>query len=246
MSSRRAAGVAAFVFLHIPFVPSTLTAQDEGPPRFHAGLSGVVAQPLGEFDDYVDVGGGLEAHFRVNLDRRGIVSLRAQAGFVNYGSETKRVCLSQTVGCRIQVDLTTSNNIFLLGVGPELGLPLGPVRLYGNATVGLGHFSTDSRVEGTSGADDPFATTTNFSDGGFAWTAGGGLQVRVAEASGSPISIDLGTTYQRNGLREYLTEGGIIDRPDGSIELDVRRSEANLLLWRIGVSVGFQPEDDGN
>ena len=57
-----------------------------------------------------------------------------------------------------------------------------------------------------------------------------------------PVSIDLGATWQRNGQRDYLTEGGIHDLPDGSIELDVLRSDANLLLWQLGVSVGFRPE----
>ena len=44
-------------------------------------------------------------------------------------------------------------------------------------------------------------------------------------------------------LREYLTRGGIIDEPDGSISLDVKRSEADFLLWRIGASVGIVPRE---
>ena len=225
--------------------PAAVTAQafqsadTIGPVKLHAGLAAAVAQPLGEFADYVGVGGGLDGFFRVALDERGVVSLRFQAGFLNYGSETKRVCLSQTVGCRIQVDLSTWNNIVLGGLGPELAVPLGRVRLYGNATVGFGYFSTYSSVEGTS-TEEPFASTTNYDDGGFAWTAGGGILVRVASPKGVPISIDLGLSRHANGRREYLTEGGITDLPDGSIELHVNRSRADLLLWRIGVSVGIR------
>jgi hypothetical protein len=225
--------------------PASVTAQafqsadTTGPARLHAGLAAAVAQPLGEFADYVGVGGGLEGFFRVALDERGIVSLRLQAGFLNYGSETKRVCLSQTVGCRIQVDLSTWNNIVLGGLGPEIAVPVGRVRLYGNATAGFGYFSTYSSVEGTS-TEEPFASTTNYEDGGFAWTAGGGIAVLVASPKGVPISIDLGVSRHSNGRREYLTEGGITDLPDGSIVLDVNRSRADLLLWRIGVSVGIR------
>jgi hypothetical protein len=212
-----------------------------GLPRFYAGAAVAVAQPLGEFDDYVNVGGGLDAFFRVRLDEAGVVSLRVHGGFLTYGNETRRVCLSETVGCRIQVDLTTSNNIVLFGLGPELGVPLGRVRLYGNGSIGFDYFSTDSSVEGTS-TDEPFASTTNFSDGGFSYNAGGGVEIRVAQARTLPISIDLGVAYQGNGRREYLTRGGIIDRPDGSLDFDVKRSEANFLLWRIGATVGIRSE----
>ena len=211
-------------------------------PRAYAGVAAAVAQPLGEFDDYVNVGGGLDGFLRVRLDAAGIVSLRIHAGFLTYGNETRRVCLSETVGCRIEVDLTTSNNILLLGVGPEVGVPLGPVRLYGNGSVSLDYFSTDSNVSGTS-SGEPFAGTRNYSDGGFAWNAGGGMEVEVARARNLPISLDLGLSYQGNGRREYLTRGGIIDRPDGSLEFDVKRSEADFLLWRIGASVGLRGQE---
>ena len=216
-----------------------------GTPRMHAGLAVSVAQPIGEFSDYVGAGGGLHGFFRVGLDPRGIVSLRLNAGFLQYGNETKRVCLSSTVGCRIQVDLTTSNNIILFGVGPELAIPVGRVRLYGNATAGLGYFSTDSSVEGATGDQQPFASTNNYGDGGFSWTGGGGIEVRVAQPKGVPISIDFGLSRQGNGSREYLTEGDITDRPDGSIVLDVKRSEADFILWRLGVTVGIRPAIEG-
>lgn len=208
-------------------------------PRMHAGGALMLAQPLGAFDRYVGLGGGIEGFFRVGIDEAGIVSLRLQGGFVNYGNETQQVCLSQTVGCRIVVDLTTSNNILFFGVGPELGAPAGPIRLYANGTAGFSYFSTDSNVSGDQDFE-PFATTRNFGDGGFAFSAGGGMQVHLARTEGgTTIGLDLGASYQRNGFREYLTEGGITDLPDGSIRLDVKRSRADLMLWRLGVTVGF-------
>jgi hypothetical protein len=244
---RNAAHFAPLLALTIALAAPAASAQGFqsfdtlGTPRMHAGLALAVAQPVGEFSDYVGAGGGLQGFFRVGLDPRGIVSLRVTGGFLQYGSETKRVCLSTTVGCRIEVDLTTSNNIILFGVGPELAVPIGRVRLYGNATAGLGYFSTDSSVKGATGGQDSFASTNNYGDGGFAWTGGGGIEVRVAQPKGVPISIDFGLSHQGNGRREYLTEGGITDRPDGSIVLDVKRSDADFILWRIGVSVGIRP-----
>jgi hypothetical protein len=232
--------LAASAALALSAGPAATQALDTlGLPRAYAGIAAAVAQPLDEFDEYVNVGGGIDGFFRVRLDDAGFVSLRLHGGFLTYGSETKRVCLSETVGCRIQVDLTTSNNIFLFGLGPELAVPLGRVRLYGNGSVGFDYFSTDSNVSGTS-TENPFASTRNYGDGGFSWNAGGGLEIRVAEARTLPIAIDLGLAYQGNGRREYLTRGGIIDRPDGSLEFDVKRSQANFLLWRIGASVGIR------
>lgn len=206
--------------------------------RMHAGLALGLTQPLGEFQDHVRLGGGLLGHFRVALDPRGLVSLRIDGGFLMYGNETQRVCLSPTVGCRIEVDLTTSNNIVLLSVGPEVSVPAGAARLYGKAGIGGDYFFTSSHVQGDV-QNRPFATTRNFSDGGLAWTTGGGVEIPVARARGVPIALDLGLSYQRNGRREYLTRGDIIDLPDGSIAFDAKRSDANFLLWRVGVSVGL-------
>ena len=238
----RRAGISAALALGLWTPPAAGQEADTlGLPRFYAGLAVAIAQPLGEFDEYVNVGGGLDGFFRVRLDEGGLMSLRVHGGFLNYGNETHRVCLSETVGCRIQVDLTTSNNIVLFGVGPELAVPLGRVRLYGNGSVGFDYFSTDSSVEGTS-TDTPFASTRNYGDGGFSYNAGGGVDIRVAEPKNVPISVDLGLAYQGNGRREYLTRGGIIDRPDGSLDFDVKRSEANFLLWRVGVSVGIRSQ----
>jgi hypothetical protein len=213
---------------------------DLSPPRIHVGGGLAVAQATGEFSEYVSVGAGLQGFIRVDMDEGGLVGLRLQGTFLNYGNETKRVCLSATVGCRIQVDLTTSNNIIAVGVGPELALPLGASRLYGNALVGFGYFSTDSHVRG--GLDqEPFASSRNYGDGGLSWNAGGGVEIPIARAGIVPISLDLGLSYHGNGRREYLTRGDIRDLPDGSLEFDVRRSQADFLVWRVGVSVGLRP-----
>lgn len=245
MQLLRSAGPTAFSILLAQLaVPIPASGQAAGPdavetvPRMHAGVSLALAQPRGEFDDYVNVGGGVYGFFRWNLDERGLAGLRIHAGFLNYGNETQRVCLGAPVGCRIEVDLTTSNNILLLGLGPEIGIPVGAARVYASGSVGLGYFATDSRVGGT-GDQEPFATTQNYADGGFAWNTGGGVELSLGRIQQYPVALDFGVSYQGNGRREYLTRGGITDLPDGSIELDVKRSEADFLLWRLGVSVGL-------
>jgi hypothetical protein len=121
--------------------PATAHAQytefDEprGPSRAFAGIHLMVAQPLGEFDDYIDWGGGIGGELLYAFDRQGAIGLRANLGLMIYGHETKRVPLSETLG-RIRVDVSTSNNIFVFGIGPQVMLPSGAVRPYLNGTVG--------------------------------------------------------------------------------------------------------------
>lgn len=225
--------------LHAQFGPQ---GEELRPPRIFVGGSLALAQPVGEFNEYVNVGGGVSGFFRVAADPQGILSFRVDVSALTYGQETRRVCLSETVGCRITVDLTTSNNILLIGAGPELAVPIGAGRLYGGVTAGLGYFLTDSNVRGT-GDQEPFARTENFSDGGFAWNAGAGAQLPITRGR-VPVALDFGVAYQGNGRREYLTRGDIIDLPGGDIELRVRRSDADFVLWRLGVSVGLRPGID--
>jgi hypothetical protein len=134
-------------------------------------------------------------------------------------------------------DLTTSNNIFLFGIGPELGIVSGAVRLYGNASIGLAYFNTTSSVEGENNIGDPFASSTNFDDLTFAWTAGPGAQLRVWSGPSTSVMIDVGARYHGNGEARYLRKGDIIDNPDGSVELDPQQSETNLWTIQLGVSV---------
>lgn len=210
------------------------------PERASAGAGILIASPAGEFKDYVGTGFGLGGHFTLNLDPSGIIGLRAGGGFINYGRETKRVCFSQTVGCRVEVDLTTNNNIFYGNIGPELAVQAGMVRPYVNAGIGFAYFATTSSVDDISNSgDDEIASTTNFDDITFAWTAGGGLRFRLSSGR-MPFSLDFGVRYHGNGEVEYLTEGGIIDNPDGSITLNPILSEANLLTFSIGGSIGLR------
>lgn len=206
-------------------------------PQFYIGIQGQYARPVGEFRDYVKHGGGINANFAFPIPRGGAFALRADGGFIVYGSETRQVCFSQTVGCRILLDLTTTNSIAYLNVGPQLMLPDGPVRPYLNAAIGGSYFGTSSSVSGTDGNDEDFASTTNFDDVTFAWAGGGGILVRLSGGA-TPVLLDLGIRYHGNGEVEYLKKGDITDNPDGTITISPTRSDANLLTFQIGVQLG--------
>jgi opacity protein-like surface antigen len=236
--------LAALAFL-APHGPLVAQPEPMGPPRGHVGISFLAAEPLGEFKDFVSSAFGAGFSGRVALDPAGVLSLRADLGFLIYGHESKRVCIGG-VGCRVEARLDTSNNIFYGGIGPELALPLGWVRPYANASLGFGYFNTSSSLKSTWGGDE-ILSTENFGDGSFSWGAGGGLEIPLSRGR-TPVALDLGVRYHRNGTMEYLRKGDIVDHPDGSITLFPIRSEADFLSYRLGVSIGIPSgggEDEG-
>ncbi|HSJ23663.1 MAG TPA: hypothetical protein VK929_03190 [Longimicrobiales bacterium] len=246
ISMTKIGSAAAFAVLMVA-VPaaSPAAAQVQGnaewqTPLVYGGIQVVYARPTGEFRDYVRHGGGLNANMLWTPVRNGPLGLRADGGFVVYGSERHRVCFSGTVGCRVQLDLTTTNSIAYLNVGPQLMVPTGPVRPYANGAVGFSYFATTSQLQGSRDSE-AFASSTNFDDFTFAWLAGGGVLVPVS-AGRNVVMLDLGARYHNNGEVEYLTRGDIVDNPDGSISFTPTRSQANLWTVQLGVTVGVRSQ----
>ena len=211
--------------------PRPAHGQEAGPLSFGANV--LFAQPVGEFADNVDFGFGILGRGTLDVGAPGVLGLRLDLGFVNYGNEEIQICI--TLPCRVTGAITTSNDILLLGIGPEIGTGRGRVRAYTGASIGLAHFSTTSSVDGTDGLGIPFAESTNYSDLTFAWRAGPGIEVLLHEGDEALISLDLAATYHANGEATYLTKGDIVDLPDGSVELHPRKSKTDF--WTIGLGV---------
>jgi hypothetical protein len=235
-----AAGTAAAVVVpaaaHAQLMDPYGTRQRTGPPRFFGGGELIYASPQGDFRDYVNEGYGAAGHFILGADRTGIFGLRFDVGFLNYGNERQRDCISTTISCRVTLDVTTSNNIFMLGVGPQLMLPNGTLRPYVNGSVGLSYFWTESSLSGSDNSTT-FASTRNFSDAVFASSAGAGVYIPVHRGR-QPISLDLGARYHWNGRTRYLRKGSIVDNPDGTISINPIESRTDLVTYHLGVSFG--------
>lgn len=223
---------------------TTLSAQtnpvrrvDTTLPRAYGDIGFTVSQPLGAFNDFISEGYGVSGGFVWNLDRDRVFGIRVEGGFLQYDSERKRACVSTTIGCRVEVDVNTDNDIVYGGIGPQITVPAGPVRPYLNATAGFGYFFTQSSVSGRHTDDNLFATT-NHDDAVFALTGGGGILIPLSMRR-VPLLLDLGATYHRNGEATYLRRGSIVDNPDGTIVITPIRSEANFISYRLGLSIGI-------
>jgi len=206
-------------------------------PGGWVGVSFIAADPAGDLGAYFDRGFGAQVHGALPLEPSGRLRIRGDLGFVIYGYERNRICFGAPIGCRIEADLTTTNNIFFGGLGPELVLATGAVQPYLNASWGISYFATTSSLGGSADWGD-VAHTTNYDDATFAWRAGGGVRVQV-KSGRAPVFLDFGAEWHQNGQADFLTEGDILDHPDGSITMTPHRAEANLTTFRFGVAFGI-------
>jgi hypothetical protein len=159
---------------------------------------------------------------------------------MNYGRETVRdVCLLPT-NCRVYVDVTTTNNLAFVGLGPQLVAPRGPVRPYVAGQVGWTFIWTNSSIEDSDDDDRSVLDSENVSDNTFSYGGLGGVLIPIS-AGRNPVSLDLGVRYLRNGRVHYLRKGDIIDDPyGGPPTFNIQRSRADLVTYFIGVTVGLR------
>jgi hypothetical protein len=202
-------------------------------PRFYLDLDLLGANPVGQFGELVGGGIGGQLGVRFAVERNSPVFLKLDGGFMVYGHERIDVCFPTPIGCRIGADVTTTNTVAYMGIGPELAVQ-GAVSPYFYGTVGFSYFSTQSSLSDDYSSESHF-DTRHYSDLVAAARVGGGMRFRL----GGPGSVllDLGAEYHRNGVASYLREGDILDHPDGSITLLPNRTEANFVSFRLGVSI---------
>jgi len=193
--------------------------------------------PVGDFGSHVELGGGTGFGAVLFLGENRLAGLRAEGGFVIYGTETEWRDFSRTVP-EVQVRVQTDNSIFTGGLGPQVYLGTGPIRPYIYGTVGFAYFVTSSSVSDEY-QDEPIASSRNFDDFQLSLTGGGGLSVEVRGGQ-NPISLDVSASYQHNGLTQYLIDGNaLLRRTRSGVVADPIHSDANLMTYRVGVSVGL-------
>ena len=242
MSASRIVDVALVSVLSAANAVS-LSAQDtilvqrvDAPPnefalRSAGAFSVIQNRPTGQFGDNIGLGYGGNAAYLFSVDRDGILALRADVGFIDYGSESKRFPI---LDGRIQVTVSTENYIVPVFVGPQLTWPRGPVRPYVNAGIGEQFLFTQSSVDGT---NDSGLSTTNQHDQTESWTTGGGVYVPVYSRKLN-VMLDAGVQYYMGGRAQYLRPGSITDLPNGQIQVTPLESDTHMLVVRVGVRIG--------
>lgn len=203
----------------------------EFPRSAIAGASLHFGAPQGEFANNVDGAFGANGFFGWRLGHSPF-AVRADLGYSIYGSETRRTPLGGGALGLVNVDVNTTNNILVGGIGLQAGTPAASVRPYVGASVGFSYFFTESSVSGShQTSSEAFASSTNLSDGTFARTVFGGFYIPVGRSGGQ---LDIGARYHWNGEALYLTDRDISFAGGNTPVLSPRRSRADLLTIQIG------------
>jgi hypothetical protein len=203
------------------------------PSRFSFGGDGVLSQPKGEFAANVGRGWGFNLNGMYHLDYKGFLSIRADAGTIQYARERKDASFFGITG-RIPLDLETTNNIAWGAIGPQLMIPNGPFRPYVNAAIAYTDFSTTSTLSDPNGQFQSISNQ-NAHDGSHAWIFGSGFQIPV----GTTGAVNFGAKYYYGGRATYLTKGDITDNPDGSITINPRSSKTDMVIWQVGFQLAI-------
>jgi hypothetical protein len=236
----RTAGTAAAVLVALALPAGAEEPSRAESVRFRFGGSLALAAPTGEFARHIDVAGGLSGAVLYGRPHSPL-ALRADAGWLLYGTRTLRRAIPGTDGRVLEDVATTDNWIAQVAIGPQLMARSGRVRPYANAFAGASYFATSSELvrprrsrtlvvpaPGTPVVvvgQDPFRTTTHFDDAIASYGAGTGLLIGLGRGG---TALDLGVRYVANGRVRFLAEGDALDG-------ETRRSEGHLLEFRVGV-----------
>lgn len=211
-------------------------------PRMEIGAGVEYAQPVSQFSQNVRRGFGGGGHFLLGVDPARVLGLRVDANFINYGNKSQYYALNSAFR-RINLEQQTSNNILLASIGPQISVPIGPVRPYVNGGIGVAYFYTQTSLKGS----DPYsnqqvdiAQTTNYSDNSLAYTGGAGLYISLPMIAQS-ASLDVGARYNAVGRTRYLTKGDITNDPNdpNGIIITPRESDARFVTYHLGIAVRF-------
>jgi hypothetical protein len=220
-------------------------------------IRGTVGVPRGGLRDNVGgPSGGLHLYFGAWIGERPFL-IGADVGFLNYGHTTDQVPFSSTVGPRVPVEVTTSNNVLETHLSMRLQPREGRLRPYIEGLAGFKYLFTRTRVGdedfGDDNLGDDIASSTNYDDFALSGGAGAGVDIRVFRPDDPAkkvrgVSLHLGVQYLLGSEAEYLSEGELSDENDNGrldqSELDVRRSRTTFLQPQFGVTLRFSSDEE--
>ena len=199
-----------------------------------AGAIGIAfdgAVPSGPFRQFAGFAPGAGLSAIINLGAGSPLALRVDAAGVIYGNGYATLPQSY-----YPLSLHTTNGMGTLGIGPQLTIGGGPIRLYGFATFGATWISTWSSYQDNGCGCSPPGGGTDFSDWAASYRAGGGLLLRMGSRRSSTM-LDLGASYLHNNPASFVVPGSAVSAPDGTIALTTVRSATEFVVLHVGVSV---------
>jgi hypothetical protein len=213
-------------------------------------LMGVFAQD--EFRDNIDNGGGITGGYAYGFGLgSGLfeLALGGDVGFMIYGNETIRTPFSNTVK-RVEVEVETTNNMFLADLSARLFIGRGPVRPYLEGHAGLSYLYTDSKIKDIGYDDQEIASSQNYDDTTTNKAFGVGVLIPLVtldesagmwdEIGAMTICLDIRFLYWWGGKARYLRSGSISEDPvTGDLVYDVRESRTDMTSAHLGVVVKF-------
>ncbi|MBB4091424.1 hypothetical protein [Salinibacter ruber] len=225
-------------------------------PNISGQVSGGIigGVPVGGLRQNVGTGGGIRLSLAGWMDQRPVL-LGLDVGFFGYGHVEEEVPFSSTVGPRVPVEVSTSNNVLETHLTARLQSRTGRFRPYAEALAGFKYLFTRTRVDeddfgGNLG--DEVASSTNFDDFALSGGVGAGIDIQVYRQDNPAkevrrVDLHFGVQYLLGQEAEYLTEGALSDQNgNGQLdrsELDVRRSRTTFLQPTFGVTVRLADTD---
>ena len=200
--------------------------------RSQLGIDGFMSLPRGEFQDYVGRGWGVNFQASHHFRDGNPIGVRGDFGLLGLGGESNRWCYGEGDYCHTTLDMSTTSVIGYMTVGPQLTISVMGVNPYVYAGAGFSHFGTQTTVNGAY-SGKLIDQIQNHSHYGFAWSAGGGVTLPMAEH----YALTLGGRYNRNGQAEYLRRQDMRQNPDGTVTGVPTRSEADFVTLQIGFSI---------
>jgi hypothetical protein len=215
-----------------------LTAQ--GQARYTVGISGLYGQPIGPFADNVTRGFGLDGMGTIGLDTRGIFSLKAELGWIRLASKSEPFIVNTGFEF-LELESETTSGVLMLGAGPQLAVPFGPIRPYVGGSVGFARFATNTAIkisadQTNTGQEETIDEQTVSSDFILSLAASGGIRFELP-FMGRGILGDLGVRWHRNGEAEYVSSEGVVYNGSGQPTITPTRSDADFLVYRLGIVI---------
>jgi hypothetical protein len=231
--------LSALILTALIFLPGKTFSDD----IFNAGLSFDIVTPQNEFKDNLDRNGyGGSGYALVQPNPLLPVKFGLELGFANYGMESRREPFSYSIP-DVTVNVKRSNNIFLGHLLVRGQKEYGNISPYIDGLFGLTYLWTDTTIEGEDELQQ-IASSQNIDDIALSYGFGGGVMFKVwsgpiPEIETGSVYIDLKIRYLNGGNAEYLKEGAIAVGDEGKVTYNVTESRTDMMLYQIGVSVGF-------